>query len=105
MEHVISAIASKEIIEGFRGRFIHSEKMTIAIWEIDAGSILPEHAHTNEQIMHLTEGKFEMTIDGNTKIYTPGSIVVIPSNITHSGRALTDCKITDTFSPAREDYK
>jgi hypothetical protein len=34
----------------------------------------------------------------------PGSVGIIPPNAVHSGRALTDCKILDVFSPVREDY-
>lgn len=55
--------------------------------------------------MHVIFGKFNFTLDGMTKIYTTGDIVVIPSNIEHSGLALTDCKLMDIFSPAREEYK
>jgi len=32
-------------------------------------------------------------------------IVTIPSNVTHSGRAMTQCKLRDVFCPVREDYK
>ena len=64
-----------------------------------------EHHHMNEQIMHVVEGSFEFTLDGNTKVYGPGDIVVIPSHTPHSGKALTPCKLMDIFSPAREEYK
>ena len=59
----------------------------------------------NEQIMHVQEGEFEFTLDGKTKNYGSNSVVVIPSNIPHSGIALTDCKIMDVFSPVREEYR
>ena len=29
---------------------------------------------------------------------------MIPSNATHSGRAITACRILDVFYPLREDY-
>lgn len=32
-------------------------------------------------------------------------IAIIPSNIPHSAKALTACKVTDIFSPVRKDYK
>jgi len=46
-----------------------------------------------------------MTIGGVTQILEPGVITLIPSNVVHSARALTDCKVVDIFSPVREDYK
>ena len=101
----IQQIAQREIIKGFKARFVHSENMTIAYWEAEVGAELPLHSHIHEQIAMVTKGSFEMTIGGETTIYTPGEIAVIPSNVEHSGRALTYCEITDVFSPVREDYK
>ena len=101
----ITSIESKEIIKGFKGRFVHAEKFTIAFWEIEEGAILHEHAHIHEQTTQVIEGELEMTINGKTFVLQPGNIVVIPSNIKHSGKALTFCKVTDVFSPIREDYQ
>ncbi|MEZ4840387.1 MAG: cupin domain-containing protein [Flavobacteriaceae bacterium] len=101
----ITSIEPKEIIKGFKGRFVHAEKFTIAFWEIEEGAILHEHAHIHEQTTQVIEGELEMTINGKTFVLQPGNIVVIPSNIKHSGKALTFCKVTDVFSPIREDYQ
>jgi len=101
----IAGIEQKETLKGFKGRFIHTDNTTLVFWEIEKGSILPVHSHIHEQTTLVTEGKFELTIAGETKIYEDGLLAVIPSNIVHSGVALTDCKIFDIFSPVREDYK
>ncbi|GAB1308433.1 hypothetical protein KH5_11160 [Urechidicola sp. KH5] len=101
----IKDVPVKEIIPGFFGRFVHLENFTIAFWEVKAGAELPMHQHIHEQSTHIIEGEFEMTCNGETKIWKPGMILTIPSNVEHGGKALTDCKITDVFSPAREDYK
>lgn len=101
----ISDIEQREIIKGFKARFIHTEKSTIAFWNVEKGAELPEHSHIHEQTSQVTEGEFEMIIDGKSKIYKPGMIAVIPSNVMHSGKALSPCKITDVFCPVREDYK
>lgn len=93
-----------EVVPGMRARFVHSQTMTIAHWQIDAGAVLPRHSHRHEQICNVIEGEFELTIDGITKIMSGGDIAVIPSNATHSGVANTDCKIIDVFQPVREDY-
>ena len=101
----IFEIEQIEMIKGFKGRFFHTNSSTIAFWEIEKGAILPEHSHIHEQTTQVIEGKLEMTIDDKKMVLEPGMIVNIPSNIKHRGRAITTCKLTDTFCPVREDYK
>jgi len=101
----ISNIEPKEIIKGFNGRFFHTNSFTIAFWEIEEGAILPEHSHIHEQSTQVIEGKLELVIADISTVLEPGMIANIPSNVIHSGKALTKCKVTDVFSPTREDYK
>ncbi|WP_106791711.1 cupin domain-containing protein [Aquimarina sp. Aq78] len=101
----ISKIEEKEIMEGFKGKFIHTENSTLAFWEIKKGAVLPLHSHIHEQTTQVLEGKLELTIGEETNIYEKGFVAVIPPNVAHSGTALTDCRVLDTFSPVREDYK
>ncbi|MGM5469623.1 cupin domain-containing protein [Flavobacteriaceae bacterium LMO-SS05] len=105
MQNVISEIKQRELAKGIRGRYFHTKSNTIGFVDIDKGAILPAHSHIHEQTTQITEGQLEMTIDGVTQILEPGIITLIPSNIVHSARALTDCKVVDIFSPVREDYK
>ena len=98
-------IEEKELIPGFHVRFVHAENMTFAYWRIDVGAALPNHAHPHEQATHVIEGEFELTVDGEAKILKPGQVALIPGNMPHCGKAVTDCKIIDVFFPIREDYK
>ena len=98
-------LKSIEYIKGFHGQLVHLNGFTFARWRIEAGSELPEHAHEHEQLSHVLEGEFEMTVDGETQICRPGGIVSIPSHVKHSGRAISDCVLIDVFQPVREDYK
>ena len=105
IDQLISDIEPKEIVKGYKGRFLHTETMTIVYWDVEAGAELPMHHHIHEQVSQILEGEFEMTIGGITKVHKPGSMLVIPSNVEHSGKAITPCKILDIFNPVREDYK
>lgn len=102
--HELSKIEAQEIIPGHFGKFIHTKTMTFAYWEIKKGARLPEHSHPHEQVANLLEGEYELTVDIETKKIKAGSIATIPSNVIHSGVAITDCKILDVFHPVREDY-
>jgi len=104
MEH-LDDIHPKEIRPGFFGKMVHGNKSTLAFWEIKKGSVLDEHHHFHEQITHLLEGKMLMIIGGKEYLLTSGTVHVIPSNMPHSAIALEDCKVIDSFSPARDDYK
>lgn len=102
----LELVEAKEIVPGFTARMVHSENMTLAYWDIKAGSVLPEHSHPHEQVAaQVISGEFELTLEGETKLMKAGDIAVIPSNAIHSGRAITDCQLLDVFSPVREDYR
>jgi quercetin dioxygenase-like cupin family protein len=100
-----SDIATKEIAPGFFSKLIHTETNTINFIEVKAGCSVPYHQHIHEQCSFAIEGKFEMTVNGIPQILEPGLFAIIPPNVWHSGIAITDCKLIDIFSPAREDYK
>jgi len=101
----LKTIEKRELVPGYKARFVHSDNITLAFWEIKAGSKLPAHSHAHEQVSQITEGEFELTIAESTFVLKPGKVAIIPSNAEHSGKAITDCKIVDTFYPVREDYR
>jgi len=101
----LSNIQSKEIMSGYHGKLVHTETMSLVFWDVEKDAVVPEHHHVHEQIMHVIEGEFEFTLNGETKVYYPGDIVPIASNIPHSGKALTACRLMDVFSPARDEYR
>lgn len=94
-----------EYLPGFHGRMVHSDKLTLAYWTIEQGASLPEHAHPHEQAINMMAGQLQMMIGGEKYHFGPGDIFIIPSNVPHSGKAITACKILDVFTPAREEYK
>lgn len=105
MINELKKLTPREVFPGFVGRFIHSDNMTFAYWEIKKGSALPEHSHVHEQVVNMLEGEFEIILNGKINPLTTGMVLPIPSHAKHAGKAITDCKILDVFYPVREDYK
>ena len=105
MEFNLNKLSAKEYFTGYSGKMIHTEHMTIAFWDVEAGAEVPLHSHLHEQVMHVIEGRFEFTLGEVSKEYGPGDLVVVPPHEKHSGKALTNCKLLDIFSPVREDYR
>ena len=76
-EFHLENVAEREMAPGFFARMVHSDNMTFAYWKILEGSGLPDHAHPHEQVFNLLEGTFELRVDGESKVFTPGSVVAI----------------------------
>ena len=102
---LLADVQEREIVPGYRARFVHGTNMTLAFWEIDAGAVLPEHSHPHEQASNLLRGEFELTLSGECIQLKPGMVVMIPPDAVHGGRAITACQILDVFQPVREDYR
>lgn len=79
--------------------------MTVATWTFVAGTELPEHSHPHEQIAQVVDGELELTIDGELHVLRSGDAAVIPGDVPHSAKAVTICRVIDTFHPVREDLK
>ena len=93
-----------EIAKGVLMHAVTAQTMTVAHVTLSAGSLLPEHSHPNEQVVNVVKGELELTVDGRSYSLIPGRVMVLPPDVPHSGRAVTDCKVVDVFHPVREDF-
>jgi quercetin dioxygenase-like cupin family protein len=101
----LETLRVKEQMKGYHGRAIHTGTMTFLYWTVEAGASVPVHTHHHEQVAHVLSGQFELTVADETRVLEPGTVAVIPSNVPHGGRALTECQLLDVFCPERDDYK
>jgi quercetin dioxygenase-like cupin family protein len=104
-DYHIDTLTAREVAPGFRAKFVHSETMTVAYWQVSAGARLPAHSHPHEQVVNMMEGRFTLIVEGRPRTLGQGDIVVIPSGVEHAGMAETDCRLIDIFHPVREDYR
>jgi quercetin dioxygenase-like cupin family protein len=61
--------------------------MIVGLMRMKAGTGAEPHSHPNEQWIYVLEGTFRANIDGKEIDVTPGSVVYIPANTVHAGRA------------------
>lgn len=101
----ITDLSPRELAPGLTGYYAHGAQMTLGLVNIKAGSDLPQHKHPHEQITYIIEGELDMVIGGVEYKLKAGMFHVIPSNVYHGAKAVTDCKVIDVFNPVREDYR
>jgi quercetin dioxygenase-like cupin family protein len=94
------------LMEGLRVRPVSGERITLAVFELDPGTVMPEHQHPNEQVGIVLRGEFTFTVGGETRVRKPGDMWVIPLGVPHKvERAGTaGCTIVESFSPPRDDW-
>lgn len=90
--------------EGLKAKLIHTTTQTFSFWEIEKDATLPRHQHINEQVSIVTKGILEFTIGEETTLMKPGMVAVIPPNVPHHAKAITDVEVTDVFYPIRADF-
>lgn len=68
------------------------------------GGIGAIHHHIHSQVTHIAEGKFEVTINNETKVLQKGDSFYVAPNLEHGVICLEDGLLIDVFSPTREDF-
>jgi len=95
-----------EVIErlpGWHGRYFHSPSMTFAHYDFKRGSSIHEHFHPQEEVYEVIQGELELTIDGVKQIARPGVVGIVPSNVPHSVKALSDGRAIIVDYPLRRE--
>lgn len=93
-----------ERLPGWRGRYFHTANMTFAHYEFVGGASIHEHFHPQEEVYEVIEGKLEVTIDGVSQVAKAGVVAIVPGNVRHSIKALTDGKAIIVDYPARREF-
>ncbi|HXV57838.1 MAG TPA: cupin domain-containing protein [Gaiellaceae bacterium] len=93
------------IWEGVAARAVHGGETTMAVVELDPGSLVPEHRHANEQLGLVLRGSVSFRVADETRDLGPGSTWRISPDLPHEVRAGPEgAVVVDVFSPPRADW-
>jgi quercetin dioxygenase-like cupin family protein len=89
---------------GVRRRILQAQgRLMLMEVQFADGAAGYEHSHPHEQISYCIAGRFEYSLDGNTRVLNPGDSIYVPSGARHGARALEAGTLVDVFTPVRED--
>jgi quercetin dioxygenase-like cupin family protein len=102
----LNTIRPHQLGQGITARAIESERMTIAVIDLDPGAVLPEHHHENEQLGFVIAGTITMRIGTEKRELNVGDMYAIPSDVPHDALAGPGgCTVADVFAPPRADWR
>jgi quercetin dioxygenase-like cupin family protein len=102
----LQSIDPIRIWDGVRGRPVVGERITMAVIELDADAIVPEHRHPNEQLGILLRGSMRFRIAGEIRDLLPGGTWRILGDVPHEVSVGPEGAVCiDVFSPPREDWR
>jgi len=91
--------------ETVRARRVEGERLTLALVELAADSIVPEHRHENEQLGMVITGNIVFRIGDETRALGPGGTWRIPSMTPHQvSVGPAGAVVIDIFAPTRSDW-
>ena len=75
------------------GACIEGDRMMVALMRMPAGTGAEAHSHPNEQWIYIVEGTFEANVGGKVVTAKAGSVLYIPADVVHSGRATPEADV------------
>jgi quercetin dioxygenase-like cupin family protein len=75
------------------GACVEGDRMIVGLMRMPAGTGAEPHSHPNEQWIYILEGTFRAVVGGKDVTVPAGSVLYIPSNAVHSGKATSDADV------------
>jgi quercetin dioxygenase-like cupin family protein len=72
------------------GACVEGERMIVALMRMPAGTGAEPHSHPNEQWIYILQGTFRAKIGEQDVEAKAGSVIYVPANVVHSGKATAD---------------
>jgi len=96
---VITSLPEAEIpFKGAKAWILQSETKQLVFFDFEANLKLPEHSHNYAQWGMVVDGKMEMTIAGNARVFSKGDEYLVPAEALHSAKFIEKTRLVDLFS-------
>ena len=94
-----------EFTEGVNINAVGGEQVLVCRVNYNAGFGVGTHAHEHtEQVMIVSEGELELTVEGETLVLRPGDWAVIGKGVEHSVRTESGAQFWEALSPVPLDH-
>jgi quercetin dioxygenase-like cupin family protein len=102
----LTSLRPLRIWQDVTARVVQSELITMAVVEIPAGGVVPEHRHRNEQLGLCLAGSLTFTIGQQSDRVGPGGMWRILADVPHEVTAGPQgAVVVEVFSPVRSDWE
>jgi quercetin dioxygenase-like cupin family protein len=92
--------------DGVVARTVEGERLSLAVVELDPGSVVPEHSHENEQLGLVLRGSLVFSVGEEKRALGPGGTWRIPASTPHAVETGPEgAVVIDVFSPIRDDWQ
>jgi quercetin dioxygenase-like cupin family protein len=83
-------------INGVNAFLMQSENNQLVFFEFKEDAEIPLHSH-GAQWGIVVDGKIELTVGDDTRVYSKGQSYYIPAGVTHGGKIFAGFKAIDFF--------
>ena len=88
--HKVNQIMGGPAYSPVFGGCVEGERMIVALMRYPAGKPSDAHSHPNEQWIYILQGTFRAKIGEQDVEAKAGSVIYVPANVVHSGKATAD---------------
>lgn len=98
-------LAFEDLGQGVKRRVLaYGDALMQVEVHFEKGAVGAMHSHPHSQLTYVLSGKFEFTIDGETKVVCAGDALYKTPDVPHGCVCLEKGVLLDTFNPYRKDF-
>jgi quercetin dioxygenase-like cupin family protein len=97
-------VESEAVADRILRRYVSTDHLTIAQFELSRGGVVPRHSHEHEQVTTILSGALKFVTPDAEVIVRQGESITIAPWVEHRVDVLEDAVVIDVFFPVRQDW-